>query len=95
MNPFTKAKIYQTKTVKAACATESFKAEVIIGLGRFFRNDWGDMCDEDTVVNEEALKNRDFILAVYDTSMGKVWITAECIENDYYDTIVVLFPEEY
>lgn len=96
MNPFVKAKIYQTKGIACLAAElESFKVEIIISLARFFRQDWGEVCSEDSYINEEALKYKDFILAAYDTSEGKIWITAESDDKKDYNTITVLLPSEY
>lgn len=96
MNPFIKARIYQTVAVAAlAKASEQFKTELIISLGRLYRLDWGEVSKEDIEVNNEALKCKDFILAAYETSAGKIWITADNRAGNGYDTITVLLPKEY
>lgn len=96
MNPFVKARIYQTETVaELARKSELFKTELIISFGRFYRLDWGEVTPEDAELNDEALKHKDFILAGYDTSEVKIWIIADNNNGIGYDTITILLPEEY
>lgn len=90
------AKSYQTKAIaEKATASELFKMEVIIALGRFYRQDWGDIANEDVEVNNTAVKYRDFILAAYETSEGKIWITADGTQEKEYKIVTVLFPSDY
>lgn len=96
MNPFIKARLYQTAAVaNLAKASEQFKTELIISLARLYRLDWGEVSKEDAKVNDEALKYKDFILAAYETSQGKIWVTADNHTGAGYDTITVLLPEDY
>ena len=44
---------------------------------------------------DEALKYFDRVLAVYDTSKGKLWVIAESDNGKEYTTLTVLFPYEY
>ena len=52
MNLFKNADLLQTQKIsRKAEELEKFKAEVIIAIGRFFNNDWGDVCEEDKESN--------------------------------------------
>lgn len=71
MNIFHKAKIYQTASL--ACEVKqslAFSTQVLSSVGRFCRQDWGEVSEEDKAVNAYALKYKDFLLGAYKTSMG-------------------------
>jgi len=69
----------------------SFAKHVTDALGRFLRNDWGDMCDEDRQHNDEALKTEMRILASYGTGDDHIWI----IKDAYDGPVTILYPSEY
>jgi hypothetical protein len=61
-------------------------------LRKHVAGDWGDCCEEDRQVNNDALKHGGRILSVYTTLKGvRIWIITE------YDRSVttVLLPDEY
>ena len=61
-------------------------------LSRHVRGDWGECCDEDWQVNENALRTGERLFSVYRTAKGvKIWIITE---SDRSSTCVLL-PEEY
>ena len=62
-------------------------------LNRFVNQDWGELDDEDKLMNDLALKNGDDrILASYDIQDGeKVWVITEWDHS----VTTVLFPDEY
>lgn len=69
-----------------------FACEVDVALSRYIKCDWGDTCEEDAELNDEAVKNGDDrILAVYNTSQGKIWIITEWDRS----VTTILFPDEY
>jgi hypothetical protein len=55
--------------------------------------DWGQTCDEDKALNDEAVKTgEDRILAVYETDgLPKIWIITEWDRS----ATTILFPSEY
>lgn len=68
------------------------KISVNTALARHFSGDWGELCKEDRALNEEALKNNERLLSVYEDTFGvKFWIITECDRS--YTT--VLLPEDY
>lgn len=62
-------------------------------FGRYIKCDWGDTCDEDKKTNEDALKNGERLLAVYNypKTGEKIWIITEWDRS----VTTVLFPEDY
>lgn len=96
MNLFKNANLLQTQKInRKAEELDKFKAEVIIAIGRFFNEDWGDVCIEDKESNVEAVKYYEMLVACYETSEGEIWITAESEKGQYYDKVVVAFGDEY
>lgn len=96
MNLFKDAKLLQTQKISRKVEElDKFKAEVIIAIGRFFNNDWGDVCNEDKERNKEAIQYNEMIVAAYETSEGEIWITSECGNGKFYDKVIVCFADEY
>lgn len=64
-------------------------------IERYSYCDWGDTCEEDKQVNNEALENGGRILAVYiyPKDKTKIWIITDQHEEGPVTT--VLFPDEY
>lgn len=61
-------------------------------LHRHVNGDWGDLCEEDKQLNDEAIENGSRILSAYRTKKNvKLWIISE---QDRSSTCVLL-PEEY
>ncbi len=72
--------------------SEKFAREIKICMEKYITCDWGDLCNEDKEMNDNALRNgNDRILADYDTSEGKVYIITE---HDRSAT-TILFADEY
>lgn len=96
MNLFKNANLLQTQKIsRKAEELDKFKAEVIIAIGRFFNNDWGDVCEEDKESNADAIKYNEMVVASYETSEGEIWVTAESEKGQCYDKVVVCFADEY
>lgn len=71
---------------------EVFKAEVNQAFEKYVNCDWGDTCEEDAKANDEAIKTGDDrVLAVYQTSEGKIYIITEWDRS----CTTILFPSEY
>jgi hypothetical protein len=66
--------------------------EVLAGIARHTRGDWGDLCPEDKQANEDALSVGARLLSAYHTGAGrKFWIITEADRS----ITTVLLPEEY
>jgi hypothetical protein len=68
-----------------------FAGEVAYAVSCFFKHDWGDACKSDCLLNDEALVNGDRIVALYNTSKGKVFIITEVDRS----ITTILFDYEY
>ena len=61
-------------------------------LTRHQSGDWGELCEEDRMVNKEALKSGERIMSVYTSSNGKkFWVITEADRS----CTTVLMPEDY
>lgn len=61
-------------------------------LARHQRGDWGEVCEEDRLANESALREGERLFSVYRLSSGtKIWIITE---RDRSSTTLLL-PSEY
>lgn len=68
------------------------ESEMMEAVERHAMGDWGDVCEEDRVSNEEALKEGYRLLSVYHSSEGKkFWIITEWDRS----ATTVLLPSEY
>ena len=74
-------------------------ANLLVGtwLARHSKGDWGECCDEDKSVNDEALKVGNRLMSVYlfpdepVGAAGKVWVITEWDRS----VTTLLLPEEY
>ena len=95
-NPFFKANFYQTRMIAKNIKDDSkYRLEINTCIERFISSDWGDLTDDDIKFNNEAIAYGDRILASYRTSKGKVYIIADATDKNYYETVTVLFANEY
>lgn len=61
-------------------------------LRKHVAGDWGDCCEEDRQVNNDALKHGDRILSVYTTLKSvRIWIITERDRS----VTTILLPDEY
>lgn len=67
-------------------------SDIATALRRHQSGDWGELCEEDRKVNEDALKYGDRIMSVYKSKNGtKFWIITEADRS----CTTVLMPEDY
>lgn len=69
----------------------AFAGEVDAAFSRYQRKDWGDLCQADKELNDQAVDGDDRILAAYKTSIGTIWIITEWDRS----ATTFLFPSEY
>ncbi|MBD5114609.1 MAG: hypothetical protein HDT46_05305 [Ruminococcaceae bacterium] len=66
--------------------------DIATALSRHQSGDWGELCDEDREVNEDALENGFRIMSVYTSKNGtKFWVITEADRS----CTTVLMPEDY
>ena len=55
-----------------------YHCEILDYLKRYIHCDWGNLCNDDKIMNDLAVKNNDDrILASYNSSKGKIYIITE------------------
>ena len=81
------------RTVTTSNALDTLTPEdVLKAMGRHHRGDWGNLCEEDRQVNEQALEHGGRLFSVYhDRAETKFYIITE---HDRSVTTVLL-PEDY
>jgi hypothetical protein len=66
-------------------------------LDRHVQGDWGEVCDEDKRLNDQALVDGSRLLSAYTTLKGvKIWIITEAVGDDGKRAAsTCLLPSEY
>ena len=76
----------------AGVAGDLDQTEILSLVTRHVNGDWGELCDEDKQMNEEAVRDGERILSKYTASTGdSVYVITEWDRS--YTT--VLYPSEY
>ena len=92
MADFALGNIVATHAVAAAKKdNDQFAYEVLKSLGRHADGDWGDLCNDDKALNDEALAGAARLFSAYETSKGRIWIITEWDRS----VTTILFPDEY
>ena len=87
--------VYMTRRMAEELAADNkFTTEVVGMMMRFLDKDWGDLCEEDKAMNEEAIKDGGRVLAVYNSTHGKIYIITDDTKAKPLTT-TVLFADEY
>ena len=89
------SKTYMTRGINDEIArNDKFAKEICDIVKRFAAKEWGDLCDDDKQMNEDALKNGGRLFAAYDTSVKKVYVITDSL-NTKEEYTTILFAEEY
>ncbi|WP_166831591.1 hypothetical protein [Thalassoroseus pseudoceratinae] len=80
-------------TPDALAALEEANESALPLLSRHQHGDWGDLCDEDRQLNDEAVKDGSRILSSYvlEATAQKVWIITEADRS----STTILLPQNY
>lgn len=71
---------------------KEFRKFVQESFKKYCEADWGDTCEEDKELNDQALESGDRILAVYKKEgLETIWIITEWDRS----ATTILFPHEY
>lgn len=65
--------------------------EVLAAVRRHASGDWGDLCPEDAMANDEALHQDGRLLSAYGQGDHRFWIITEADRS----VTTVLLPEDY
>lgn len=88
---FSLGQVVATSGVVAAMKDGTIKpSEVSRCIERHMQGDWGEVCDEDKAINDQAVTDGERILSAYNVGQ-KIWIITEADRS----ATTVLFPEEY
>lgn len=71
--------------------SRAFCENIVLALIRYICGDWGELCEDDRKLNDEAITDGGRILAAYPSCMGKIWIITEWDRS----ATTILFPDEY
>lgn len=97
MAKFKLGQVLTTAGVAAKCEdSKEFSHFVQKSLGRYYKCDWGETCEEDCKVNDDAVRDGDRILAAYhykeeSGATTVIWIITEWDRS----ATTILFPDEY
>lgn len=102
MNTMTKPILFPLGRVVITPGAEAalYPPKAFYMLGRHARGDWGCVCDEDKLTNDEALQLGNRVLSAYPIDDAKpckgfgdncIWIITECDRS----VTTLLLPEEY
>jgi hypothetical protein len=65
--------------------------EVLAAVRRHASGDWGDLCPEDAMANDEALHQGGRLLSAYGDGQYRFWIITEADRS----VTTILLPEDY
>lgn len=65
--------------------------EVLTGLRRHASGDWGDLCPEDKLANDDALEQGGRQFSAYGEGQNRFWVITEADRS----VTTVLLPEDY
>jgi hypothetical protein len=84
-------------TPGAISALQESEQKPLEFLSRHLKCDWGDVCEEDKALNDEAIIEGSRILSAYHTSKGeKLWIITEAADDQgQREATTILLPDEY
>lgn len=93
MMKFSLGQTLMTRGINKMIAEKTkFAKEVTKAFNRYINCDWGEMCEEDLELNDQAVESGDDrILAAYETSQGKIYIITEWDRS----ATTILFANEY
>jgi hypothetical protein len=79
-------------TAGAVLALDRANQLSLLFLKRHSSGDWGEVCESDKKLNDEAVENGGRLLSAYTTRRGdRIWIITEADRS----ATTVLLPEEY
>ena len=88
--PFSLGKLLYTSGIQYLLE-KNIGVNLSIYLQRHRNGDWGDVCIEDKIVNDEATKTSGRVISNYTICDQLVWIVTECDRS----VTTILLPNEY
>jgi hypothetical protein len=87
LSRFTLGQLVTTGNAAVRLSTE----EVLTGLRRHACGDWGDLCPEDTLANDAAIRHGGRLFSAYGYGNNRFWVITEADRS----VTTVLLPEDY
>lgn len=92
----------QTASIAEACKDETTLIYVLSCLQRFYSGDWGEVCEEDKILNDQELKDgRGHVLARYgklaklsEDIYIEAMINADHFEDTNYNYTMIMYRGE-
>ncbi len=89
---FHPGRVVATPGAIQALGDDSALANAVALLDRHMAGDWGDLCEEDSRANTDALRYGNRLVSVYATQSGaRLWIITESDRS----VTTLLLPDEY
>jgi hypothetical protein len=90
--PVDKSRFPLGQTVVTAHALDILRPdEIALGLARHVRGDWGDLCPQDMLANENALTQGGRLFSAYGQGSSRFWIITEWDRS----VTTILLPQDY
>jgi len=94
------AKFRLGRTLATPAALQAIKEsgqDAAFFLNRHIVGDWGEVCQDDAQLNNEALKDGGHIISAYTTLKGvRLWIITEAMDGQgQRAATTILLPDEY
>ena len=70
-------------------------AQIQLCLQRHERGDWGNVCEEDAELNNQAVEGDDRVHSAYDMEGTRLWVITEGRPHPSDTITTVLLPGEY
>jgi hypothetical protein len=86
-NRFPLGQVVATENASLRLRTE----ELLSALARHASGDWGDLCPEDTMANDEAIADGGRLFSAYGQGDNRFWVITEADRS----VTTVLLPEDY
>ena len=84
--------LVMTRGINDRVATSAaFAAGVLDALRRHGAGDWGEVCSEDALLNDQALRYGERLLSAYTIAGERVWSITEADRS----ATTILYPVEY
>ena len=64
-------------------------------FARFDSGDWGDVCEEDSEMNEKSVSDGSMVMGVYPLHQSKPDVKVWLVLDRGHETATVLMPEDY
>ena len=102
LNDLKKIPVLQTRSIAHAAEDPETHDYIVDCLQRFYKGDYGEICEDDTQANNEDLKSGyGHILAAYPAAFkleGRIYIEAHFDKDNLtdidYTNLVIMYPDE-